>query len=104
MSMSDTVQNGAATDAMDNKKDEIVQIDKVQDGSYNIEENNSLGKVQIADDVVAIIAGLAAGEVEGVYRLTGSIQMSLLRNLARRIRQRESRWNCFREKSKWILL
>ena len=29
MSMSDTVQNGAATDALDNKKDEIVQIDKV---------------------------------------------------------------------------
>lgn len=39
----------------------------------NIEEEHSLGKVQIADDVIAIIAGLAAGEVEGVYRLTGNI-------------------------------
>ena len=49
----------------------------VQDGSYNIEESNSLGKVQIADDVVAIIAGLAAGEVEGVYRLPRNLPNAL---------------------------
>ena len=81
MSMSDTVQNGAATDALDNKKDEIVQIDKVQDGSYNIEENNSLGKVQIADDVVAIIAGLAATEVEGVSSMAGNITNEIVSRL-----------------------
>ena len=81
MSMSDTVQNGAATDALDNKKDEIVQIDKVQDGSYNIEENNSLGKVQIADDVVAIIAGLAATEVEGVSSMAGTITNEIVSRL-----------------------
>lgn len=56
----------------------------VQDGSYNIEENNSLGKVQIADDVVAIIAGLAAGEVEGVYRLTGNLTNELASKLGRK--------------------
>lgn len=82
MSMSDTVQNGTAVDVVDDKNSVEVQVDKVrddksQDGSYNIEENNPLGKVQIADDVVAIIAGLAAGEVEGVYRLTGSISNEL---------------------------
>ncbi len=82
MSMSDTVQNGTAVDVVDDKNSDEVQVDKVrddkhQDGSYNIEENNPLGKVQIADDVVAIIAGLAAGEVEGVYRLTGSISNEL---------------------------
>ena len=52
--------------------DIVIEGSAVQDNSYNIEESNSLGKVQIADDVVAIIAGLAAGEVEGVYRLTGN--------------------------------
>ena len=44
--------------------DIVIEGSAVQDNSYNIEESNSLGKVQIADDVVAIIAGLAAGEVE----------------------------------------
>ena len=53
--------------------DIVIEGSAVQDNSYNIEESNSLGKVQIADDVVAIIAGLAAGEVEGVYRLTGNL-------------------------------
>lgn len=57
---------------------------EVHDSSYNIEENNSLGKVQIADDVVAIIAGLAAGEVEGVYRLTGNLPNELVSRLGRK--------------------
>lgn len=56
----------------------------IQDGSYNLEENNSLGKVQIADDVVAIIAGLAAGEVEGVYRLTGNLPNELASRLGKK--------------------
>ena len=55
----------------------MIEGSAVQDNSYNIEESNSLGKVQIADDVVAIIAGLAAGEVEGVYRLTGNLPNEL---------------------------
>lgn len=57
---------------------------KVMDGSYNIEEKNSLGRVQIADDVVAIIAGLAAGEVEGVYRLTGNLPNELVSKLGKK--------------------
>lgn len=57
---------------------------EVHDSSYNIEENNSLGKVQIADDVVAIIAGLAASEVEGVYRLTGNLPNELVSRLGRK--------------------
>lgn len=55
-----------------------------QDNSYNLEETNSLGKVQIADEVVAIIAGLAAGEVEGVYRLTGNLPNELVSRLGRK--------------------
>ena len=34
--------------------------------TYKIHDNGSLGEVQIADEVVAIIAGLAATEVDGV--------------------------------------
>ena len=35
--------------------------------SEHIEENKSIGQVQIADEVIAIIAGTAACEIEGVY-------------------------------------
>lgn len=61
-----------------------IEENTVQDNMYNIEENNSLGKVQIADDVVAIIAGLAAGEVEGVYRLTGNLTNELASRLGKK--------------------
>ena len=40
---------------------------------YKIHDNGSLGEVQIADEVVAIIAGLAATEVEGVDSMAGNI-------------------------------
>ena len=36
-------------------------------------ESNKIGEVQIADEVVTIIAGLAATEVEGVVSLSGNI-------------------------------
>ena len=61
-----------------------IEENTVQDNLYNIEESNSLGKVQIADDVVAIIAGLAAGEVEGVYRLTGNLTNELASRLGKK--------------------
>ena len=35
--------------------------------TYTIYDDQTIGKVQIADEVVAIIAGLAATEVEGFY-------------------------------------
>ena len=38
-----------------------------------MEETKSIGKINIADDVVASIAGIAAIEVDGVARLTGGI-------------------------------
>ena len=38
--------------------------------TYKIYEGGNLGEVQIADDVVASIAGIAAMEVEGVKALT----------------------------------
>ena len=40
--------------------------------TYKIHENGDIGEVQIADEVVAVIAGIAAKEVEGVSATTGS--------------------------------
>ena len=40
--------------------------------TYTIHADGSLGEVQIADEVVAIIAGLAATEVEGVASMIGN--------------------------------
>ena len=38
---------------------------------YSIQDDNSMGEVKIADDVVAVIAGLAASEVDGVASMAG---------------------------------
>lgn len=40
--------------------------------SVTIHDDNQVGEVRIADEVVAIIAGLAANEVEGVEHLGGA--------------------------------
>jgi uncharacterized alkaline shock family protein YloU len=41
--------------------------------NYTVSENNNIGEVKISDEVVAIVAGLAATEVEGVVSLGGNI-------------------------------
>lgn len=41
-------------------------------------EQEGVGSVQIADDVVAMIASLAAGEVEGVSSMAGNISNELM--------------------------
>lgn len=46
-----------------------------------IYENNSFGTVQIADDVVATIAGLAATEIDGVYAMCGNITNEIVGKL-----------------------
>ena len=40
--------------------------------AYILQEDESIGTVKIADDVVAMIAGLAATEVEGVSAMAGN--------------------------------
>ena len=47
---------------------------------FKIKEDN-LGEVRIADEVVAIIAGLAATEVEGVSSMAGNITNELVSKL-----------------------
>ena len=46
-----------------------------------IHEDSQLGEVQIADEVVATIAGLAATEVEGVASMAGNITNELIGKL-----------------------
>jgi len=42
------------------------------------EMNDKIGVVKIADDVVAMIAGIATTEVEGVYSMSGNITNELM--------------------------
>lgn len=53
--------------------------------SYNIPTDEGFGEVQIADEVVAIIAGLAATEVEGVASMAGNITKELISKLGMKI-------------------
>ncbi len=41
--------------------------------THTVYEKDTIGEVQIADEVVAIIAGLAATEVDGVDSMAGNI-------------------------------
>ncbi len=46
--------------------------------TYVLQEDESIGTVQIADEVVSIIASLAASEVEGVSALSGKLTNELI--------------------------
>ena len=46
--------------------------------THKIETEEKFGEVRIADEVVAIIAGLAASEVEGVASMAGNIKNELV--------------------------
>ena len=46
--------------------------------TYVLQEDESIGTVKIADDVVAMIAGLAATEVEGVAAMAGNVSNELM--------------------------
>lgn len=49
--------------------------------THTIHEAGQVGSVEIADEVVAIIAGLAATEVEGVSSMAGNITNGLVEKL-----------------------
>ena len=49
--------------------------------SHKVYEKDKIGEVRIADEVVAIIAGLAATEVEGVDSMAGNITNELVGKL-----------------------
>ena len=53
-------------------------MSKEERNTYTIQTDENLGEVKIADDVVAVIAGLAAMEVEGVSSMTGNATRELV--------------------------
>ncbi len=50
--------------------------------TYKLENDEQFGEVSIADEVVAIIAGLAASEVEGVASMAGNVTRDLINKLS----------------------
>jgi uncharacterized alkaline shock family protein YloU len=52
--------------------------------TYKIHENGKVGEVQIADEVVAVIAGLAATEVKGVAATSGNVTNELAGKLGKK--------------------
>ena len=53
----------------------------IKEIKLTIYESSSFGTVQIADDVVATIAGLAATEIDGVYAMCGNITNEIVGKL-----------------------
>ena len=54
---------------------------KDERNTYTLQNDESLGEVKIADEVVAMIAGLAAMEVEGVASMAGNATRELISKL-----------------------
>ena len=54
---------------------------KDERNTYTIQTDASLGEVKIADEVVAIIAALAATEVDGVASMAGNITNEVIGKL-----------------------
>lgn len=63
----------------------------LEQNTYVLQEDDEFGTVKIADDVVAVIAGLAATEVKGVVAMAGNISNELMskmgvKNLAKGVK------------------
>ena len=56
-------------------------MSKEEKNGYTIQSDENLGEIKIADEVVAIIAGLAATEVDGVSSMTGNAKRELVSKL-----------------------
>ena len=56
-------------------------MSKEEKNGYTIHSDENLGEIKIADEVVAIIAGLAATEVDGVSSMTGNATRELVSKL-----------------------
>lgn len=48
------------------------------------QENNGLGKVEIAPEVIEVIAGIAAAEVEGVSQMRGNFAAGVVERLGKK--------------------
>lgn len=59
-------------------------MDKLPEGVQIVESESDLGTIKIADEVVAIIAGLAATEVSGVAGMSGGLAGGIAEMLGRK--------------------
>lgn len=59
-------------------------MEKKEMATKELAKENSLGSIHIADDVVGIIAGLAATEVEGIAGMSGGIVSGVTEMLGRK--------------------
>lgn len=63
----------------DRKKGMVWQMEQeFSKNTFVLQENEEIGSVKIADDVVAMIAALAATEVEGVAAMSGNMTNEFL--------------------------
>lgn len=53
-------------------------MEKIDRATHTLHINGDMGEVRIADEVVAIIAGMAATEVKGVSSMVGNIKNELV--------------------------
>ncbi|MCI8584497.1 MAG: Asp23/Gls24 family envelope stress response protein [Lachnospiraceae bacterium] len=53
-------------------------MEKLDRATHVLQVDGAMGEVQIADEVVAIIAGMAATEVKGVASMAGNIKNELV--------------------------
>lgn len=77
--------------AINGEKGTLFMEKTFEQNTYVLQEDEDLGTVKIADDVVAMIAGLAATEVEGVAAMAGNITNDLMskmgvKNLAKGVK------------------
>ncbi len=56
----------------------------MEDRNYRIYDSKEIGEVQVTEEVIAIIAGLAATEVEGVHSMAGGITNELVSMLGKK--------------------
>ena len=56
----------------------------MENSTFKIYDTKGIGEVQVTEDVIAIIAGLAATEVEGVDSMAGGITNEIVAKLGRK--------------------
>lgn len=56
----------------------------MSDNMLNVSDDTGLGKVEIAPDVIEIIAGIAASEVEGISSMRGSFASDVVERFGKK--------------------
>ena len=73
-----------------------MQMETEKKDTQELSRKEKLGEVKIADEVVAMIAGLAATEVEGVDSMAGNITNELVGKLGMKNLNRGVKISCRR--------